>query len=100
MHLSEWRSLTEDEQRRQCQNLDPYGRDMLFDELEAAFKKEYGKAPGVAEVLCGQGPGVGPYNGVFVKIKRGCPRVRLPSRYLGFPVFRHYQRANGEWRYS
>jgi hypothetical protein len=100
VRLSEWRSLPDEEQKRQAQNLDPYRRDALFDRVEAAFKKEYGNLSGVSDVFCGLGPGVGPYHGVFVRIKRGHGRARLPKFYLGFQVFRHYQRANGEWRYS
>jgi hypothetical protein len=100
MRLREWRTLPDEEQRRRCQNLDAYSRDCLFGLVESAFKKEYGNAPGVADVFCGMGPGVGPYNGIFVRIKRGRPRTSLPKYYLGFPVFRHYQKATGEWRYS
>lgn len=100
MDLSDWRRLTVEEQKKRSGELDPYGRDPLFDQIEAAFREEHGNQEGVAEVFCGMGPGVGPYVGIFVTIQRGCPRVRLPKVYLGFSVFRCYQKPNGEVRSS
>ncbi len=93
MQLSEWRTLSAEEQERESERLDPYGRDPLFDQIEAAFREEHGGQEGVAEVFCGMGSGVGPYVGIFVSIRRGSPRVRLPKVYLGFSVFRTYQKA-------
>jgi len=93
MDLATWSALLETEREALCQDLNPYENWNLFKEIEAAFVRQYGDQPGVADVFCGMASCHGPLNAITVGIWRGCPRTRLPKRFLGFPVLRQYQRA-------
>lgn len=93
MTLQEWLALSEAEQEQQAGNLDPYQSEPLLAAVRRLFIEAYGGQPGVESIHCGCGPGLGPYLGIFVRIKPGQPRVRLPKRYLGFPVYREHQRS-------
>ena len=66
-----WHSLPEANQVGRCQTLDPYVNWVLFKEVEAEFLRQYG-----------------PLNALTVTVRRRCPRVVLPRRFLGFPVLR------------
>ena len=86
MTFSEWKLLTEDEQKEKCQYLDPYEHGDLFAGVENEFLKEYGEQPGVDNVHCGQGPFLGPHNSIVVDMKGEEESTDFPEIFLGFPV--------------
>jgi hypothetical protein len=86
MTFSEWKSLTESEQKEKCQYLDPYEEGDVFKGVENEFLKQYGEQAGVDNVHCGQGPFLGPQNSIVVDIKGDEARTNLPEVFLGFPV--------------
>ena len=90
MDLQAWSQLSQDEQRKRCQTLNPYEDWPFFKSIEEAFLKEFGEQPGVANVFCGFGSGLGPINAITVSIKKGAQRTKLPKYFMGFPVLRTY----------
>jgi len=97
MTLRRWLRLPEDQQRARSQDLSRGEMDSLAPRIENKFREVYGGQAGVVEILCGEVGHLGPVNGIVVRIVRGSARVRLPESFLGFPVFREYQRRSGEW---
>ena len=71
-----------------CKELNPYEDWDLFKDVKARFISEYGDNKDILKISCGFGAGLGPYYGIFVTIKKGSPRIKLPKYYLGFRVFR------------
>lgn len=92
MKFAEWKHKAEDEQREECQQLSPYEEWDIFKGVEIEFRNQFGAQPGIDSVFCGLCGGLGPYNCILVKIKRGQKRALLPDTFLGFPVQRSYQR--------
>ena len=90
MDFEVWSRLSDDEQRQQCQSLNPYEDWPLFKSIEEAFVKEFGELPGVEKVFCGVGSGLGPLNAITVSINKGAQRIKLPKYFMGFPVVREY----------
>jgi hypothetical protein len=90
MDFKVWSRLSDDEQRRRCQSLNPYEDWPLFKSIEEAFVKEFGELPGVEKVFCGFGSGLGPYSAITVSIRKGAQRTKLPKYFMGFPVVREY----------
>jgi hypothetical protein len=77
-----WLQLSPQEQREQCQKLNPYEDRRFFKQMEAAFIEDHGEQPGIAEVFCGIAGGLGPLNAIVVHIQRGKPRVKAPKCFL------------------
>ena len=98
MTLKEWQALSLSEQLKKVQQLrsdDTFAK--LTGDIETVFQATHGAQRGVADVVCGEVGHLGPVNGIVVRIRRGCPGVKLPKQFMGFPVFREYQRPNGQW---
>lgn len=96
MTFIDWLNLSEEEQRKQSQYQDPYN-EVFFTALKSKFLVEYGHYTKIVDVLAGEVGFLGPIIGIAVRIRRGNGRVYLPKYYLGFPVFKEYQRKNGSW---
>ena len=86
MTFADWQLLSEAEQKKRCQYLDPYEDKEILLGVEDAFKQAYGHLPGVSEIHCGLGPFIGPYNSLFVTITDMTAEKHLPQVFLGFPV--------------
>ena len=89
MNFSQWTALSENEQRRKCQYLDPYDDRDLFKSVENAFWEAYG-GKGLTGVQCGLGPFIGPYNCLVVDVAEAQSETNLPEVFLGFPVIAEY----------
>ena len=91
MNFSEWKQLAEQDQRRLCQQLNPYEEWEVFKSVEKEFVSIHGAQPGIAKVFCGIGGTVGPLNAICVTIKKGQKRTKLPKEFMGFPVEKSYE---------
>src|SRR6266516_7011062 len=69
MTLNEWKKLSPEEQAKRCRlDVSPYTDMDLFKEIEREFLREYGSEGTLYKVRCCFGPGLGPYNGIFVTL--------------------------------
>lgn len=82
MNIAEWKKLSPDAQKSECQKLNPYEEWPFFKEIEKMAMKDFA---GIADdVFCGMGSSLGPYNCIiFYHRKRG---IKCPMHYFGFPV--------------
>ncbi len=86
MDFSEWKALSDGEQKEKCQWLDPQVARDVFKGVENEFLEKYGDQPGVDSAHCGYGPFIGPMNCIVVNLSMGETGADLPEEFLGFPV--------------
>lgn len=92
MKLSDWKTLSSNEQKEKCQHLNPYEEWDFFKEIEAEFINEFSCQDGVGKVFCGLGSSMGQINSISVTIIKGKTRTTLPEFFLGFPVTKQYEK--------
>jgi hypothetical protein len=95
--LERWRALSLREQLKRVQRLSGDELEELGCDNETVFRATQGGQRGIADVACGEVGHLGPVHGIVVRIKRGSCRVKPPKQFMGFPVFREYQRPDGQW---
>ena len=83
----EYKKLPEDEQTRIFQGLNPYEEPTIFDDIKTAFLKAHPKLGPVENIFIGFGNGLGAYNVISVRTKRG-EKKRVPSKFMGATVLK------------
>lgn len=92
MKGNEWLELSNKEQDALCSDLNPYEEWEVFKTVEDHFNSKYGDQPGVESVFCGLADAHGMVPAITVKIQTGQPKTKLPSKFMGFPVLRKYEK--------
>ena len=92
MTYNSWQLLNPEEQERKCQDLNPYEEWDVFKEVEKEFLREFGNQKGIEKVHCGLGPSMGPLNGIVITIRPGEKKTQTPKKFMGFPVYKEYQK--------
>jgi hypothetical protein len=88
LKYAQWKRLSEKEMGEACQHLSPMQDWDLFKKIEQEFLMKFGGPEGVESAFCGFCGGLGPLNGITVHTRAGGPVVRLPKKFMGFPVVR------------
>lgn len=89
-----WKKLPEKKQIELCQDLNSYGNEHneIFNGVETEFIKTYQAQSGIEKASCGRAPCLGPLNCITVTIKRGQKRTELPKYFMGFYIYKTYQK--------
>jgi hypothetical protein len=96
MTWEEFLALPEDDRGRAFQQLNPYEEPPLFEAVKQAFLREHPECGAPNEVVVGLGPGVGPYNGIGVRLAPDA-KLRVPKRFMGIPVDKLI-RSGSSWK--
>ena len=96
MTWEDFQALPEEERGSVFQQLDPNGDSPLFEAVRQAFLREYPEFGPPNEVVVGEGSGLGPYNSIGVKLALDV-KLRVPTRFMGFPVDKLVRSGSG-WR--
>lgn len=88
--------LTARQQARVFKTLSPYDDPPLFESVRSAFLEAYPECGAPNEVFVGDIGGLGPINGIAVKVAPG-RTLRVPRRFMGILVCKRYKSKSG-WR--
>jgi len=86
-------NLSKENKDKAIQELNPYNKHEwgIFKEVEKKFILEYGNHEAIGEVFCGLYSGVGTFNCLYVHIKKGKRKIKLPKQYHGFHIIKEYE---------